>query len=84
MRLIGFHIRFRDVSRGGIRLIKSPSMIVYDRNAASLFEENYNLAFTQQLKNKDIPEGGMRKVEKIKSHQEDDLFSILNNKKNKF
>ena len=33
----------------GIRLIKSPSMLVYDRNAATLFEENYNLAFTQQL-----------------------------------
>eukprot|EP01061_Rhynchopus_euleeides_P046234 TRINITY_DN86_c0_g3_i2.p1 TRINITY_DN86_c0_g3~~TRINITY_DN86_c0_g3_i2.p1 ORF type:complete len:1041 (+),score=508.75 TRINITY_DN86_c0_g3_i2:390-3125(+) len=55
----GFHIRFRDVSRGGIRMIKSPNQ-AYFKNQQSLFEENYNLAFTQQLKNKDIPEGGSK------------------------
>ena len=31
-------------------------------NINSMFEENYNLAFTQQRKNKDIPEGGSKGV----------------------
>ena len=31
-------------------------------NIGSMFEENYNLAFTQQRKNKDIPEGGSKGV----------------------
>ncbi|THG97604.1 hypothetical protein EW145_g7585 [Phellinidium pouzarii] len=47
----GFHIRFRDVARGGIRLVRS-------RNKE--FDENYALASTQSLKNKDIPEGGAK------------------------
>eukprot|EP01060_Flectonema_neradi_P038198 TRINITY_DN7956_c2_g1_i1.p1 TRINITY_DN7956_c2_g1~~TRINITY_DN7956_c2_g1_i1.p1 ORF type:complete len:1179 (+),score=308.06 TRINITY_DN7956_c2_g1_i1:94-3630(+) len=55
----GFHVRFRDISRGGIRMIKSPNQ-AYFKNQQSLFEENYNLAYTQQLKNKDIPEGGSK------------------------
>ncbi|KAK0860286.1 NAD-dependent glutamate dehydrogenase [Friedmanniomyces endolithicus] len=41
----GFHLRFRDIARGGIRI-----------------DENYNLANTQQRKNKDIPEGGSKGV----------------------
>lgn len=56
----GFHIRFRDIARGGIRMIRSASRQVYSRNASSLLEENYNLALTQHLKNKDIPEGGSK------------------------
>ena len=55
----GFHVRFRDIARGGIRMIKSPNQ-AYFKNQQSLFEENYNLAYTQQLKNKDIPEGGSK------------------------
>eukprot|EP00746_Dinoflagellata_sp_MGD_P148899 gnl/MRDRNA2_/MRDRNA2_81029_c0_seq1.p1 gnl/MRDRNA2_/MRDRNA2_81029_c0~~gnl/MRDRNA2_/MRDRNA2_81029_c0_seq1.p1 ORF type:complete len:1108 (+),score=227.48 gnl/MRDRNA2_/MRDRNA2_81029_c0_seq1:107-3430(+) len=56
----GFHVRFRDIARGGIRLIKSSTKGVYDRNASTLLDENYNLAFTQQMKNKDIAEGGSK------------------------
>jgi glutamate dehydrogenase len=56
----GFHIRFRDIARGGIRIIRSANKTTYDQNSASLFEENYNLAYTQQQKNKDIPEGGSK------------------------
>eukprot|EP01063_Lacrimia_lanifica_P026224 TRINITY_DN34_c0_g1_i3.p2 TRINITY_DN34_c0_g1~~TRINITY_DN34_c0_g1_i3.p2 ORF type:complete len:1159 (+),score=712.78 TRINITY_DN34_c0_g1_i3:56-3532(+) len=55
----GFHVRFRDIARGGIRMIRSPNN-AYFKNQQSLFEENYNLAYTQQLKNKDIPEGGSK------------------------
>jgi len=58
----GFHIRFRDISRGGIRIIKSRSLDSYEINVRNLFDENYNLASTQQRKNKDIPEGGSKGV----------------------
>eukprot|EP00736_Rhodelphis_marinus_P013739 Rmarinus@m.21215 len=56
----GFHVRFRDVARGGIRIIRSPNQQAFVNNSTSLFSENYNLAFTQQRKNKDIPEGGSK------------------------
>jgi glutamate dehydrogenase len=56
----GFHCRFRDVSRGGIRIIRSRNEEVYRINASRLFDEAYNLALTQQKKNKDIPEGGSK------------------------
>jgi len=58
----GFHVRFREIARGGVRVVRSPSQQVYDRNAATLFEEGYNLAYTQQQKNKDIAEGGSKGV----------------------
>jgi glutamate dehydrogenase len=56
----GFHVRFRDISRGGIRIVKSRDTQTYDKNSDSIFDENYNLAYTQQRKNKDIPEGGSK------------------------
>ncbi len=56
----GFHARFRDIARGGIRIVKSRDQENYDQNSDSIFDENYNLAFTQQKKNKDIPEGGSK------------------------
>lgn len=58
----GFHLRFKDVARGGIRIVKSRSQEAYNINARSLFDENYNLASTQNRKNKDIPEGGSKGV----------------------
>ncbi|KAF9468690.1 NADH-dependent glutamate dehydrogenase [Collybia nuda] len=56
----GFHIRFRDVARGGVRLVMSRNKENYSINQRMLFDENYNLASTQNLKNKDIPEGGAK------------------------
>lgn len=56
----GFHIRFTDIARGGVRMIISQSRNAYLANKTSLFQENYNLAYTQLLKNKDIPEGGSK------------------------
>ncbi|RLV93445.1 hypothetical protein JA1_002529 [Spathaspora sp. JA1] len=58
----GFHIRFRDIARGGIRIVKSRSADAYNVNVRNMFDENYNLANTQQRKNKDIPEGGSKGV----------------------
>ena len=57
---IGFHVRFRDIARGGIRIIRSRNLTWYEHNLDTLFLENYNLAYTQQRKNKDIPEGGSK------------------------
>ncbi|KAF1985837.1 glutamate/leucine/phenylalanine/valine dehydrogenase [Aulographum hederae CBS 113979] len=66
----GFHLRFRDIARGGIRIVKSPNPEAYAINARSLFDENYNLANTQQRKNKDIPEGGSKGVILLDVNQE--------------
>jgi len=56
----GFHIRFRDIARGGIRIVRSRNLQTYYNNSDFIFDENYNLALTQQKKNKDIPEGGSK------------------------
>ncbi len=58
--LRGFHVRFRDISRGGIRIVRSRDAQSFEKNSDSIFDENYNLALTQQKKNKDIPEGGSK------------------------
>ncbi|PWN49527.1 putative glutamate dehydrogenase, NAD(+)-specific [Violaceomyces palustris] len=56
----GFHVRFRDVARGGIRVVRSRNRETYSINQRTLFDENYALASTQHLKNKEIPEGGAK------------------------
>jgi len=56
----GFHIRFHDIARGGIRMILPRSRNDYTTKKNNLFHENYGLAYTQMLKNKDIPESGSK------------------------
>lgn len=58
----GFHVRFGDVARGGIRILTSANADAFRANADTLFEECYNLAATQDRKNKDIPERGAKGV----------------------
>ena len=67
----GFHLRFKDIARGGIRIVKSRSKEAYQINARNLFDENYGLASTQQRKNKDIPEGGSKGVVLLDAKQQD-------------
>ena len=75
---MGFHIRFRDLSRGGLRTVFPDRMeqMIAERN--NVFSECYNLAYTQNKKNKDIPEGGAKGViflepyEKI--YSEEDIY----------
>ena len=57
---LGFHLRFREIARGGIRIVKSRHHTEYLHNLNTIFSENYQLANTQQKKNKDIPEGGAK------------------------
>lgn len=58
----GFHIRFKDLARGGLRTVylEHSERLLQERN--NIFIECYNLALTQHLKNKDIPEGGAKGI----------------------
>ncbi|ANQ05710.1 Gluatamate dehydrogenase [Plasmodium coatneyi] len=62
LHFVGFHIRFTRISRGGIRIVISNNMNSYMHNYNNLFDEAYNLAYTQNFKNKDIPEGGSKGI----------------------
>eukprot|EP00760_Papus_ankaliazontas_P032767 PhM_4_TR5957/c1_g1_i1/m.15780/K15371/GDH2; glutamate dehydrogenase len=58
----GFHIRFRDIARGGVRLVAPRDQQMHKNAFKTLIQENLNLSLTQQRKNKDIPEGGSKGV----------------------
>lgn len=72
MHFFGFHIRFKDLSRGGLRTVlpEHPEFETVERN--SVFAECYNLAYTQHMKNKDIPEGGSKGIIFLKSFERAD------------
>jgi len=59
---LGYHIGFSDIARGGWRTIIARSRDDFATVASTLFRENYVLAHTQHLKNKDIFEGGSKMV----------------------
>jgi glutamate dehydrogenase len=61
-RFNGFHVRFRDIARGGMRLVTPNSAEQLAIESARHFDEAHALATAQQLKNKDIPEGGSKCV----------------------
>jgi len=62
MHFFGFHIRFKDLARGGIRTVFPEQLEQARAERNNVFTECYNLAYTQQKKNKDIPEGGSKGV----------------------
>lgn len=57
-----FHNRFRDIARGGLRLVTPVNADQTAFESARQFDEVYGLSYAQQLKNKDIPEGGAKGV----------------------
>ncbi len=59
---LGYHIGFSDIARGGWRTIFTRTRDDYVTVANTVFRENYVLAHTQHLKNKDIYEGGSKMV----------------------
>ncbi|MES2614442.1 MAG: NAD-glutamate dehydrogenase domain-containing protein [Bdellovibrionota bacterium] len=61
-----FQVRYRDISRGGMRVVLPKTSGDYDNALAGLFDEVNGLASAQQLKNKDIPEGGSKCVMVVK------------------
>jgi glutamate dehydrogenase len=62
MHYFGFHIRFKDLSRGGLRTVYPHQFEQIASERDTVFTECYNLAYTQQKKNKDIPEGGSKGI----------------------
>ena len=54
--MVAFHVRWRDVARGGLRMSVPVSYGDHAIRAMSAYDEAYALSFAQQLKNKDIPE----------------------------
>jgi glutamate dehydrogenase len=58
----GFQVRYRDIARGGVRVVMPRTSADYDNALAGLFDEVNGLSSAQQLKNKDIPEGGSKCV----------------------
>jgi glutamate dehydrogenase len=61
-RFNGYHVRFRDIARGGLRLVTPANPEILALESARHYDECYGLALAQQLKNKDIPEGGSKGV----------------------
>ena len=57
-----FQVRWKDIARGGLRVVMPRNPTEYDFALAGLFDEVYGLSYAQQLKNKDIPEGGSKAV----------------------
>ncbi|MBU5636948.1 NAD-glutamate dehydrogenase [Geomonas sp. Red69] len=58
----GYHIGFSDIARGGWRTVIARNMDDFITNSNTIFRENFVLAHTQHLKNKDIYEGGSKLV----------------------
>jgi glutamate dehydrogenase len=58
----GYHIGFSDIARGGWRTVIARNSDDFITNANTIFRENFVLAHTQHLKNKDIYEGGSKLV----------------------
>lgn len=57
-----FHNRFRDIARGGLRVVTPPNTEQHGLESSKVYGEVYGLSWAQQLKNKDIPEGGSKAV----------------------
>ncbi len=80
MHFFAFHIRFKDLSRGGLRTVYPDQLeqMIAERN--HVFVECYHLAWTQHKKNKDIPEGGSKGVIFLQPYSQIDFESpILRN-----
>lgn len=77
MHFFGFHIRFKDLARGGFRTVfpEQIEQMIAERN--NIFTECYNLAWTQHKKNKDIPEGGAKAILFLKPFTQIDLDSQI-------
>ncbi len=77
MHFFGFHIRFKDLARGGLRTVfpERIEQVAQERN--NVFTECYNLSYTQHLKNKDIPEGGAKGVIFLRPYERLESESLI-------
>ncbi|THB68473.1 MAG: amino acid dehydrogenase [Desulfovibrio sp.] len=58
----GFHVRYREMARGGVRVVATRTQEQFEMESNRLYDEVTALARAQQFKNKDIPEGGAKAV----------------------
>lgn len=58
----GFHVRYREMARGGVRVVPTRTQEHFELESNRLWDEVTALAKAQQHKNKDIPEGGAKAV----------------------
>ncbi len=72
---IAYHIGFSDIARGGWRTVITEGRDNYVTSANTVFKENYVLAHTQHLKNKDIYEGGSKMVALLRVSSKNDAES---------
>jgi glutamate dehydrogenase len=77
MNFFGFHIRFKDLARGGLRTVYPEQVEQMLAEQDNVFTECYNLAWTQHKKNKDIPEAGAKGIIFLKSFSQVDSESPI-------
>jgi len=77
MYFLGFHVRFKDLSRGGLRTVFPEKIEQMQVERNNVFSECYQLAYTQQKKNKDIPEGGAKGIIFLEPYERIALFEEL-------
>ncbi len=70
MNFFGFHIRFKDLARGGLRTVFPEYTEKMQYECDHVFSECYNLAYTQHKKNKEIPEGGSKGILFLEPHEQ--------------
>jgi len=80
----GYHVRFSDIARGGLRVVLPPSHDAHVGESRRHFNECFRLAWAQQLKNKDIPEGGAKAVCLVAPVNKQDRTRVLHKCVKKF
>jgi len=73
----GYHNRFRDIARGGLRVVLPPSEEAHAVESRRHFMECFGLSWAQQLKNKDIPEGGAKGVCLVSPQPGEDRTALM-------
>lgn len=77
MHFFGYHIRFKNLSRGGLRTVYLEQSEYLQQESNNVFIECYNLALTQHFKNKDIPEGGAKAIIFLKPWDQLDSEALI-------
>ena len=73
----GYHNRFRDIARGGLRVVLPPSEEAHSAESRRHYMECFGLSWAQQLKNKDIPEGGSKAVCLVTPQPAEDRVELM-------
>jgi len=75
----GFHNRFSNIARGGLRLVTPGSKQQHSVESSRCYDEVYALSRAQELKNKDIPEGGAKAVVLVDTTRTTERYHTMRN-----